>query len=397
MNIVPISETSQFTVSSSGRLEAVGLDLQGELVLQTNGVVDAPISVGPTGQVTASSGTGTIQGDVTVARDATDAGRIALVVNSVRLNGTGVVTNSGLIEGGGTSNNVSTYFNLNLTNTADGVVRAFRNGTTTNTFFQITESVQNDGVMEAVGANLYFNTASLDNGGLLRTVDDTVASKLVFIGGTSATDRGGTTIIDGALNRLEVSGASNVNLGTLSFTNGGGGFVSGSGSVVAATNVVPISETSRFSVVGGGRLDALGVDLAGEVVLQSNAVVNAPITVESTGQITANSATGSLNDDVTIRLFTESAARTLLTVPGQPTNEYIKVTQDLMQELARNYTIVIVTHNMQQAARVSDFTAFLTTEGGGQPGRLVEFGPRDEIFTTPKDKRTQDYITGRFG
>ena len=71
--------------------------------------------------------------------------------------------------------------------------------------------------------------------------------------------------------------------------------------------------------------------------------------------------------------------------------------EDLMQELARNYTIVIVTHNMQQAARVSDFTAFLTTEGGGQPGRLVEFGPRDEIFTTPKDKRTQDYITGRFG
>ncbi|MEE9284552.1 MAG: phosphate ABC transporter ATP-binding protein PstB [Dehalococcoidia bacterium] len=71
--------------------------------------------------------------------------------------------------------------------------------------------------------------------------------------------------------------------------------------------------------------------------------------------------------------------------------------EDLMDELARDYTIVIVTHNMQQAARVSHFTAFLTTEGGGEPGKLVEFGPRDEIFTTPKDKRTQDYITGRFG
>jgi phosphate transport system ATP-binding protein len=71
--------------------------------------------------------------------------------------------------------------------------------------------------------------------------------------------------------------------------------------------------------------------------------------------------------------------------------------EDLMQELARDYTIIIVTHNMQQAARVSDYTAFLTTEGGGKPGHLVEFGLKDEIFTTPRDKRTQDYITGRFG
>ena len=71
--------------------------------------------------------------------------------------------------------------------------------------------------------------------------------------------------------------------------------------------------------------------------------------------------------------------------------------EDLMQELAENYTIVIVTHNMQQAARVSHFTAFMTTEGGGEPGRLVEVDSRDVIFTTPKDQRTQDYITGRYG
>ena len=71
--------------------------------------------------------------------------------------------------------------------------------------------------------------------------------------------------------------------------------------------------------------------------------------------------------------------------------------EDLMQELVHDYTIIIVTHNMQQAARVSDYTAFMTTEGSGEPGRIVEFGPKDEIFTTPKDQRTQDYITGRFG
>jgi len=65
--------------------------------------------------------------------------------------------------------------------------------------------------------------------------------------------------------------------------------------------------------------------------------------------------------------------------------------EDLMFELKDQYTIVIVTHNMQQAARVSDFTAFL--EGG----RLIEFGETEQIFTRPRHKRTEEYVTGRFG
>jgi len=65
--------------------------------------------------------------------------------------------------------------------------------------------------------------------------------------------------------------------------------------------------------------------------------------------------------------------------------------EDLIDELRREYTIVIVTHNMQQAARVSDLTAFL------YEGYLVEVGPTKELFTKPKKKRTEDYITGRFG
>ncbi len=65
--------------------------------------------------------------------------------------------------------------------------------------------------------------------------------------------------------------------------------------------------------------------------------------------------------------------------------------EELIDELAGNYTILIVTHNMQQAARVSQFTAFMHL------GNMVEFGRTNEIFTTPKEKRTQDYITGRFG
>jgi phosphate transport system ATP-binding protein len=74
--------------------------------------------------------------------------------------------------------------------------------------------------------------------------------------------------------------------------------------------------------------------------------------------------------------------------------------EDLMYELASEYTIVIVTHNMQQAARVSHRTAFFTAEvdeNGVRYGRLVEYDDTQKIFTNPKDKRTEDYITGRFG
>ena len=74
--------------------------------------------------------------------------------------------------------------------------------------------------------------------------------------------------------------------------------------------------------------------------------------------------------------------------------------EDLMYELAFDYTIVIVTHNMQQAARVSNKTAFFTAEvdaQGERHGRLVEYDETPKIFTNPKEKRTEDYITGRFG
>jgi len=70
--------------------------------------------------------------------------------------------------------------------------------------------------------------------------------------------------------------------------------------------------------------------------------------------------------------------------------------EDLIRELRQKYTIVIVTHNMQQAARVSDYTAFFLTDEQ-RAGTLVEFGPTRRIFTRPSDKRTEEYITGRFG
>lgn len=70
--------------------------------------------------------------------------------------------------------------------------------------------------------------------------------------------------------------------------------------------------------------------------------------------------------------------------------------EDLMRELREEFTIVIVTHNMQQAARVSDFTAFFLTDEN-RTGMLIEYGNTSEIFTMPKDPRTEGYITGRYG
>ena len=70
--------------------------------------------------------------------------------------------------------------------------------------------------------------------------------------------------------------------------------------------------------------------------------------------------------------------------------------EDLMRELAGEYTIVIVTHNMQQAARVSDYTAFMLTDEQAS-GRLIEYAPTSDMFTRPREQRTEDYISGRFG
>jgi phosphate transport system ATP-binding protein len=75
----------------------------------------------------------------------------------------------------------------------------------------------------------------------------------------------------------------------------------------------------------------------------------------------------------------------------------VQKVEDLMAELKDRITIVIVTHNMQQAARVSDFTAFFLQEKVGEAAELIEFDRTATLFTSPKDRRTEDYITGRFG
>jgi phosphate transport system ATP-binding protein len=71
--------------------------------------------------------------------------------------------------------------------------------------------------------------------------------------------------------------------------------------------------------------------------------------------------------------------------------------EDLMTQLRERFTIVVVTHNMQQAARVSEYTGFFNLAGVGRPGHLVEFNPTEKVFSNPDNKATEDYISGRFG
>jgi phosphate transport system ATP-binding protein len=71
--------------------------------------------------------------------------------------------------------------------------------------------------------------------------------------------------------------------------------------------------------------------------------------------------------------------------------------EDLIDELKANYTIVIVTHNMQQAARVSDMTGFFNIAGTGKPGKLIEMNDTSTVFSNPTEKATEDYVSGRFG
>jgi phosphate transport system ATP-binding protein len=71
--------------------------------------------------------------------------------------------------------------------------------------------------------------------------------------------------------------------------------------------------------------------------------------------------------------------------------------EDLAVELKEKFTVVIVTHNMQQASRISDMTAFFNIAGTGMPGKLIEYDRTDKIFSNPREKQTEDYVSGRFG
>ena len=88
---------------------------------------------------------------------------------------------------------------------------------------------------------------------------------------------------------------------------------------------------------------------------------------------------------------------TLLCAPLAVQAQETLAIEELMLDLKKTYNIVIVTHNMQQAARVSDRTGFFSIEGTGKPGKLIEMNATEKIFSNPAQQETIDYVTGRFG
>ncbi|MCK4661034.1 MAG: hypothetical protein KAV82_16055, partial [Phycisphaerae bacterium] len=299
---------------SGGALVASNLAVDGDFSFR-GGTFDGSLVLNPSAGFTVTSSTNWVTGDFSWVGDrdveitgssaalgvdgsmpVASGSSVRLIHNATRLNGAGVATNSGVIEGGAPSNSNWTYMDLDLVNNADGVVRAFQNGTATNTRFQLSSDITNAGLMEAKGANLYFSGANVQNSGTFQAVDHADGSKLVFLNNTTVTDLGGTTLIDGANSRLEVSGGADVALGTLSFTNGATGFVSGTNSALSASNLVDIAAGIQFQVASGARLNLpAGLNLDGELLVQSGGTVDAPITVNPTGQITVNSGTTTLD------------------------------------------------------------------------------------------------------
>jgi phosphate transport system ATP-binding protein len=163
----------------------------------------------------------------------------------------------------------------------------------------------------------------------------------------------------------------------------------------------PFPKSIYENIAFGLRVNGLTDDIEGRV---EQALQGAALWDEVKGKLRSNALSLSGGQQQRLCIARALAVEPDVILMDEPASALDPVAtsriEDLMDSLKQEYTILIVTHNMQQAARVSDVTAFLTVEiaeDGHRYGVLVEFGPTTEIFTNPKDPRTEAYITGRFG
>jgi phosphate transport system ATP-binding protein len=163
----------------------------------------------------------------------------------------------------------------------------------------------------------------------------------------------------------------------------------------------PFPKSIYENVAFGLRVNGLTDDIDGRV---EKALQEAALWDEVKGKLKTNALSLSGGQQQRLCIARALAVQPDVILMDEPASALDPVAtsriEDLMESLKEEYTILIVTHNMQQAARVSDVTAFLTVEiaeDGHRNGVLVEFGPTTEIFTNPTDPRTEAYITGRFG
>jgi phosphate transport system ATP-binding protein len=163
----------------------------------------------------------------------------------------------------------------------------------------------------------------------------------------------------------------------------------------------PFPKSIYENIAFGLRVNGLKDDIDGRV---EQALMGAALWDEVKGKLKTNALSLSGGQQQRLCIARALAVEPDVILMDEPASALDPVAtsriEDLMQSLKEEYTILIVTHNMQQAARVSDVTAFLTVEvaeDGHRTGVLVEFAPTSELFTNPGDPRTEAYITGRFG
>jgi phosphate transport system ATP-binding protein len=164
----------------------------------------------------------------------------------------------------------------------------------------------------------------------------------------------------------------------------------------------PFPKSIFDNIAYGPRVNGMKVDNMGDLV--ERALVRAALWDEVKDKLKSSALSLSGGQQQRLCIARTIAVRPEVILMDEPCSALDPIAttkiEDLMHQLSRDYTIVIVTHNMQQAARVSDRTAFFTAEvdrAGIRHGRLVEYDDTQKIFTVPKEKRTEDYITGRFG
>ncbi|WP_124038958.1 phosphate ABC transporter ATP-binding protein PstB [Neoactinobaculum massilliense] len=159
--------------------------------------------------------------------------------------------------------------------------------------------------------------------------------------------------------------------------------------------------TIRDNVLAGLRLNKKRISKSEEDEVVERSLSGANLWNEVKDRLDAPGASLSGGQQQRLCIARAIAVRPAVLLMDEPASALDPIStlaiEDLMNDLKDEYTIVIVTHNMQQAARVSSQTGFFNLEGAGKPGHLVEFDDTEKIFSNPSQKETEDYVSGRFG
>ncbi|MCK4660589.1 MAG: hypothetical protein KAV82_13795, partial [Phycisphaerae bacterium] len=313
-----VDDGGALTLTSSALLLGPSVQVDGDMYVQSSRV-DAPVTVGLTGNVIANSSTATFDKAITVLGDGVTAGALSVVGNSDRISGLGDIENFGLIEGGAPSNSYTTYLDNEVVNRSTGTIRAFSNGGATNTTFAINGNIVNEGLMEADGATLSMSGITVDNtaGSWSAVNGGRLLVSGSFVGGAS----GSNTTIDGDTSSLELTNGSLVGFDSLTLTNGGDVSVSGTNTSLFVLSPFTIPDGSVATVASSGRLQAGGITVDGTLAGQGGTVIS-DVHLNAPGLIDATSGSTIIEGDVT------TTAGSLISVTNSSTGLVVNGTLD---------------------------------------------------------------------